>query len=365
MKYVVSVLLVTLLLLVCLSCSDRNHDNDNEYYLKGKITDTGGNLLTDAKIYIVFDDITGGKGINDSLGELPLNFFRVYPYQEQQLDWNDVKAFWYTYTESNMLGFYVLRATCNNLDSAAVISPLIPANNTQQYTEYYYIDRDLPDGIYYYWLKAEELDNTCYYYGPVYLSVHQYQPPVNWSFYACPNPFSAYTFFCFKTLDTCNIKIDISSPYLGLVKTLEQEVPFAWGGMHKWNGIGGSNYPFNVCNGLYQAKLTATDSLGTLLWTHTINFLKNRPDSEFYNAYVTLSASSGYSIPYKKYFQFGKQLNAYDEYTWEYDGTFSMPSGFTIYVEKNGYTTVSRHINITDYKADKTEDFILQPVSRK
>ncbi|GEM_PF-3580163 len=365
MKSTIILIIIVLTLLVCTSCIFNSNEDTVEHYLKGSITDTDGNPITDAGIYVVFDDTWTSKGINDSLG-VYFEFF-VYNYEAGWLDWNNANIRWYTYTESNMLGFYIYRATSDCPDSAVIVSPLIPATNTQDFHEYQYIDYDLPDGRYYYWLTAYELNNPeiCIW-GPKWVDVHGYQPPNEWSFYTAPNPFSRYTWFSFASLDTCNVRIDISNPFFGLIKSIDHPVAYPMGGIHRWQGTGGEGEnQYFASNGLYQAKLTAIAPNGTELYHKTINVLQNRTDTNPWGRPVMYSSETGYRIPFKMYFQFGKQFDAYDVEEWEFIGTYTVPNGFTVYVTKDGYETASRHISISDTHADRTEDFILQPVIGK
>jgi hypothetical protein len=356
-------IIVVLTLLVCTSCIFDSND-DKEHFLKGTIKDTDGNVITDARVYVVFDESWNTKGINDSLW-IQFDFF-VFNYEAGWLDWDNALIGWHTYTESNMLGFYVYRASCDNINSAAVVSPLIPATNTQEYHEYNFIDYDLPDGSYYYWLCAVELDNPEWMIvGPRMVYIHGYQPPPAWSFNNLPNPFTSYTWFSFASLDTCNVRIDISNPFFGFIKSIDHPISYPTSGLHRWQGTGGEgDNQYFTSNGLYQAKLTATALDGTELFTKTINVLINRTDINPWGRPVTYSSLNGYSIPYNKYFQFGKEFDAYDIEEWDYMGTYTVPNGFMVYIVKDGYETVSRHISISDYRSDRTEDFVLPPVKK-
>ena len=79
---------------------------------------------------------------------------------------------WETQTETNNLGFYVLRATELEPASAGVISDLIQAANTSQGATYYFEDKDLyEDGIYYYWLQDVSFSGLADLHGPILVQV--------------------------------------------------------------------------------------------------------------------------------------------------------------------------------------------------
>ena len=78
-----------------------------------------------------------------------------------------VKLTWVTQSETNMTGYYILRGTSDDLNSAQMVSPLIPATNTSSMQTYEFTDSEVyEDGVYYYWLEARETA-TSSFHGPV------------------------------------------------------------------------------------------------------------------------------------------------------------------------------------------------------
>ncbi|HOC94967.1 MAG TPA: T9SS type A sorting domain-containing protein [Candidatus Cloacimonadota bacterium] len=78
-----------------------------------------------------------------------------------------VKLTWVTQSETNMTGYYILRGTSDDLNSAQMVSPLIPATNTSSVQTYEFTDSEVyEDGVYYYWLEARET-GTSNFHGPV------------------------------------------------------------------------------------------------------------------------------------------------------------------------------------------------------
>ena len=77
-----------------------------------------------------------------------------------------ITVMWVTQSETGVNGYYVNRATVNNLSEALRISSLIPASNTSQQQVYVYNDNELYEpGTYYYWLEIQDIDGVVSYYG--------------------------------------------------------------------------------------------------------------------------------------------------------------------------------------------------------
>lgn len=81
---------------------------------------------------------------------------------------NYVTLNWVSQSETNLRGYYILRAEATDQNSAQMVSPLIPATNTSQAQSYMFIDHDLyAPGVYWYWLECLDLDGVDQYFGPV------------------------------------------------------------------------------------------------------------------------------------------------------------------------------------------------------
>jgi len=77
-----------------------------------------------------------------------------------------ITVMWVTQSETGVNGYYVNRATVNDLSAAVRISSLIPASNTSQQQVYVYNDNELYEpGTYYYWLEIQDIDGVVSYYG--------------------------------------------------------------------------------------------------------------------------------------------------------------------------------------------------------
>jgi hypothetical protein len=79
---------------------------------------------------------------------------------------------WETQSETNNLGFYLLRSVEPDATRANVISGLVPATNSPQGAVYCFEDSSLyEDGVYYYWLQDVSFDGQIELHGPVLAQV--------------------------------------------------------------------------------------------------------------------------------------------------------------------------------------------------
>jgi hypothetical protein len=79
---------------------------------------------------------------------------------------------WETQSETNNLGFYVLRSVEPDAALANVVSDLVPAANSSQGAIYYFEDADLyEDGVYYYWLQDVSFTGEIELHGPTMAQV--------------------------------------------------------------------------------------------------------------------------------------------------------------------------------------------------
>lgn len=78
-----------------------------------------------------------------------------------------VQLNWVTQSETNAYGFYVLRASENQIGNAQIVSPLIGATNTSTQQLYQFTDESVwQSGVYYYWLQSCDLDGSSFFHGP-------------------------------------------------------------------------------------------------------------------------------------------------------------------------------------------------------
>ncbi len=81
---------------------------------------------------------------------------------------NQIRLQWITQTETNVLGYKIMRSRTPELSSAQELETFIQATNSSQTQVYSFVDSDaLEPGIYYYWLQNLDLDGQNGIYGPV------------------------------------------------------------------------------------------------------------------------------------------------------------------------------------------------------
>ncbi len=105
-------------------------------------------------------DFTGAKEAGEIVvtdGTLPveLSSFTAVAHADEYVTLN-----WVTASESNLLGFNVLRAETEDVENAIRVNgSMIAPTNTTQTASYSFVDDEVAEGTYYYWLETRELSN--------------------------------------------------------------------------------------------------------------------------------------------------------------------------------------------------------------
>lgn len=79
---------------------------------------------------------------------------------------------WMSHTETDMLGYIVLRSDDINLEHAQQVSPLIHANNSSEPVSYSFTDEEVFAGEWYYWLQSIDLGGSHRFHGPTFTIVN-------------------------------------------------------------------------------------------------------------------------------------------------------------------------------------------------
>ncbi len=166
---------------------------------------------------------------------------------------------WMTQSESDMLGYHVLRSETEDASDAMMITTnLVQAHNNSNETTYEYEDTDVEvNNTYYYWLNAVELDGATTLYGPTSITIEDGEeetPDVEYvtaMTQNLPNPFNPTTTIMFSLQDDAHVSLKIYNARGQLVKTLINEertageqAPVVWDGTDNSNESCGSGVYF-------------------------------------------------------------------------------------------------------------------------
>jgi len=170
---------------------------------------------------------------------------------------------WITQTETDMSGYYIYRNENPNLNSAYVISPIIPGTNTSTEHSYGYQDTEVElNHSYYYWLEMREMNGTSSFAGPVNVNLGNggtdNPPPVVPVFTELksvfPNPFNPSTTIMYFVRDEGRVNVEIYNLKGQMVRQLvnKNQLP----GSHRayWDG---KDKDGNACSsGIYYVRFT-------------------------------------------------------------------------------------------------------------
>jgi hypothetical protein len=194
MKTLISLLLLTFLI-VNFGC-DSSTNPPNAVLNKsivGTVKDIQGNLISDAKIFIIYD--FGQPDPPGSLKKLCELNSVVLDGPFTDFDNNGIKLYWTTYSETNNQGFEIERKSEN---TAWTTIGFLDGKGTTTDTSYYeYIDPYIGNGIYTFRLKIMEFNGSYEYSGEVNYDVN-FLPNESTVYQNYPNPFDVSTTIHFK-----------------------------------------------------------------------------------------------------------------------------------------------------------------------
>ena len=174
----------------------------------------------------------------------------------------NVQLTWITQSEDNMNGFYVRRATVNELGQTQLVSPLIQATNTSTLQTYTFVDReDLMDGTYYYWLEEVEMDGAVDYFGPITLaySTNSTTPPVIPAVTTLkavyPNPFNPNAVIPYTLAESRDVTIHIYNTRGQIIRSFHQGTQPANSYQIAWDGTDANGKALGT--GVYYIRMLA------------------------------------------------------------------------------------------------------------
>ncbi len=173
---------------------------------------------------------------------------------------NTVNILWSTQSESNLIGYHILRSDNNDLEnSVRITQSIIQAYNQSQTNNYSFIDKETQQGnSYYYWLQSLEMDGSAEFFGPIYVKtdINTIDTPVipfSKLYTAYPNPFNPTTTISFDIAENDYVKIEIYNIKGQKIKALvNKEMPT---GKYQivWDGTDDNNKTVN--SGVYFCKM--------------------------------------------------------------------------------------------------------------
>lgn len=206
------------------------------------------------------DISTNGTYTNPSDQSLPVSMRDFYAESSQE---EGIVINWSTASESNTLGFNVLRSTTESGKYAAINGSLIAAlGEGSSGADYSYADKDITE-YRTYWYKIEEIagDGSTSYFGPISamgVNTIPSQFAVSQNY---PNPFNPETTIHYQIPHSTTINAVVYSLLGQKVKTLKNGYIDA--GFHSvvWDGTNDLNQ--NVPSGVYFIQIRTTEDMST------------------------------------------------------------------------------------------------------
>ncbi len=206
------------------------------------------------------DPQTMGIQLGDIELPVELSSFTAINYDE-----TTVSIQWVTQSETELLGYNVLRNSSADLNTANVLNNhIIGATNTAQTQSYSIQDNELTtDMTYFYWLESVNLDGTNKLFGPVtlYFNINDpITPTPNISkttqlFAAYPNPFNPNTTLSFQLETGAKTDLSIFNVRGELIKHIFNGSLTS--GVYRWNWDGTDTQGNSVSSGVYYYRLDA------------------------------------------------------------------------------------------------------------
>lgn len=178
-----------------------------------------------------------------------------------------VQLTWVVQSETNHLGYNVMRSSTDVLDDAIQINQSFVSTGSSTGTQitYNYRDEDniADNTTYYYWLQSVDLDNTTYFFGPVQVIINNEggpePPPVVPTYTellnAYPNPFNPNTTIPYTLKSPGEVKFEIYNVKGQVVWSKNMDHPKAGYYQLGWNGK--DNIGKSVSSGIYYYRMTS------------------------------------------------------------------------------------------------------------
>jgi hypothetical protein len=174
---------------------------------------------------------------------------------------NTVSLNWTTQSESNLIGYHILRSKDDQINYANLITDnIITATNTNNVANYSYNDKTIEsETMYYYWLQSIELNGTYDIYGPIIATTNAQAPDAPEFIYQTafnsiyPNPFNPNTTINFTLAEKNDVLIKVFNSKGQLVHQYKQNNMPKGNHQIMWNGKDMNNK--NCASGVYLFRM--------------------------------------------------------------------------------------------------------------
>jgi hypothetical protein len=204
--------------------------------------------------------------INEVDGTLPveLNSFTASAAQN-----NSIRLEWITQSETGVSGYYIYRSCGENLYSADVVSPLIPARNTSSEQCYSFTDFEVTPGTWYYWLQNIDIDQQVAFHGSISVTLTDNDgdngapaiPRMTSLNNVFPNPFNPVTTIAFGLAKSEYVILEIYNAKGSKVRTVV--AGNLSGGTYRRIWTGTDDNGLALSSGIYFLRMTAGNYTST------------------------------------------------------------------------------------------------------
>lgn len=177
---------------------------------------------------------------------------------------------WTTASETEAVGYNVLRYESNDMTDAYRVNPtMIPATNTSSETHYSFTDKEAALGTWYYWLESKNLSGVSDFFGPISIVITDgtgspITPDLTNLSRLFPNPFNpggTYLTGTYQLAKTENILVAVYNIKGEKVRTIANGAKHAGSYPISWNGFNDNG---KMCpTGVYYLILKTDDSITT------------------------------------------------------------------------------------------------------
>jgi hypothetical protein len=177
-----------------------------------------------------------------------------------------VQLTWIVQSETNHLGYNVLRNGTSTLATAIKVNSEVISSGSSEGTQITYGFRDDevdPNSTYYYWLESVDLDGATHFFGPVSVVIGNPDTPdtppiiptVTELLNAYPNPFNPITTIPYTIKKAGDVKIEIFNVKGQMIWNYEYNHDKAGYFQISWNGRDNNAKP--VASGVYYYRMTS------------------------------------------------------------------------------------------------------------